>query len=34
MSTHGAEIVVAGGGIGGTLAPLLLARTGARVTLL
>jgi 2-polyprenyl-6-methoxyphenol hydroxylase-like FAD-dependent oxidoreductase len=34
MTMHGAEVVIAGGGIGGTVAALLLARTGARVTLL
>ena len=34
MSLHGAEVVVAGGGIGGTATALLLARIGARVTLL
>ena len=34
MSTHAAEVVVVGGGIGGTVTALLLARTGASVTLL
>jgi 2-polyprenyl-6-methoxyphenol hydroxylase-like FAD-dependent oxidoreductase len=34
MSMQIADVVVAGGGIGGTVAALLLARTGARVTLL
>jgi choline dehydrogenase-like flavoprotein len=29
---HGADVVIAGGGIGGTAAALRLARTGARVT--
>jgi 2-polyprenyl-6-methoxyphenol hydroxylase-like FAD-dependent oxidoreductase len=34
MSTHAAEVVVTGGGIGGTVTALLLARIGASVTLL
>jgi len=34
MSLQIADVVVVGGGIGGTVAALLLARTGARVTLL
>jgi 2-polyprenyl-6-methoxyphenol hydroxylase-like FAD-dependent oxidoreductase len=34
MTMHGAEVVIAGGGIGGTVTALLLARTGAQVTLL